>query len=212
VRFALALLLLAPVIGCKDPTPAPAAPPASSPAPPLASAPAPPPAASGTPSAAADAASEAAEPPEPVLADAGHPAPVGGNWLRCYAHFQPRTDPNLDVMRLGMMCGPSNGMKKASADKDVELPAGGGAREHRWQAEAGDCYRIFAVGEPTIEDLDIEVLDPAGKRIAFDTSDDRWPIVKPDGAFCVFQPGPYRAVVRAQRGAGKYAIEIWRLR
>lgn len=109
------------------------------------------------------------------------------------------------------MCGPSNGMKKLTTAKDVELTTAGAPREHRWQAEAGDCYRIFAVAEPSVEDLDVEVFDPGGKRIAFDTSDDRWPIVQPDGAFCAFVAGEYRAIVRAQRGSGKYSIEIWRL-
>jgi hypothetical protein len=115
-------------------------------------------------------------------------------------------------MRLALMCGPSNGMHKVTSAPLAQLQEGGAKREHKWRASAGDCYRIFAVGSPGISDLDVEVLDSAGARIAFDTSDDRWPIVKADGAFCVFRDGDYRAVVSAQRGAGSYAIEIWRLR
>jgi hypothetical protein len=114
-------------------------------------------------------------------------------------------------MRLGLMCGPSNGMRKVAA-VESEAVEGAAGREHRWQARAGDCYRIFVVGHPVAEDLDVEVFDAKGRRVAFDTTDDRWPIVKPDGPFCVFDAGEYRAVVRAQRGSGRYAIEIWRLR
>jgi hypothetical protein len=139
-------------------------------------------------------------------------APVGGNWLKCYANFQPRTQPELEVLRLGLLCGPSNGMRKLSDVQQAELGDGGAGREHRFTAQAGDCYRIFAVGEPGIEYLDVEVFAPSGARVAWDTSDDRWPIVKPDGPFCVFHDGQYRAVVRAQRGSGRYAVEIWRLR
>lgn len=151
----------------------------------------------------------------PAPEDAGadvQVAPVGGNWLRCYAGFRPRTDPKLDVLRLGLACGPSNGMRKVADVQEAKLRDGGPGREHRWTAEPGDCYRIFAVGEPSVEDLDVEVLSPRGRRIAFDTSDDRWPVVKPDGPFCVAEGGEYRARVHAQRGAGSYAIEIWRLR
>lgn len=192
-------LLLA---GCRAPSTDPAATSASAPASAAAAAP--------------PAASEKGEPAvvesaPPLPSDAGSPAPVGGNWLKCYANFQPRTQPDTDVLRLGLMCGPSNGMRKATESRGSELSAAGKQREHRFKAEAGECYRIFAVAEPSVEDLDVEVFAPSGAKIAFDTSDDRWPIVKPDGPFCVFEAGEYRSVVRAQRGHGRYAIEIWRL-
>ncbi len=176
--------------------------------------------ASAQPSGSAAAASaSSAEPAPPTSAaeaapsgDSGlrHAAPVGGNWLKCYAEFQPRTRPELDVMRLGLMCGPSNGMKKLTAAPEADIREGD-KREHRWRASVGDCYRIFAVASPDVKDLDVEVLDPKGKRIAFDTSDDRWPVVNADGAFCAFEDGDYRALVKAQRGSGRYAMEIWRL-
>ncbi len=187
------------------------------------------PAASGNAPAAPDAPSAARAPVAPSsraeavpqapaagsgaeVAPLGSAAPVGGNWLRCYASFQPRTRPELDVTRLGLMCGPSNGMKQLSDVHESRLGDAGTEREHRWTAAAGDCFRIFAVGEGTVEDLDVEVVDARGRRVAHDTTDDRWPIVAPDGPFCVFEAGAYRARVRAQRGAGSYAIQIWRLR
>jgi hypothetical protein len=124
----------------------------------------------------------------------------------------PRNDPKLDVMRLGLLCGPSNGMKKAHEAVGQAVPQAGAASEHRFPASAGDCFRVFAVAEPSVQDLDVEVLDPAGKRVAWDTSDDRWPIALPDGPFCALSDGEYRAVVRAASGSGRYAIEVWRLR
>jgi hypothetical protein len=149
--------------------------------------------------------------PRAVAGDGGRAAAVGGNWLKCYASFSPRTRPEIDVLHLGLMCGPSNGMKQVVASGASRIEQGK-EREHRFDALAGDCYRVFGVAEPSVEDLDVEVLDPAGKQLAVDTSDDRWPIVKPDGPFCVFADGQYRVVARAQRGAGNYALEIWRLR
>jgi hypothetical protein len=212
MRSALVVLLgLALAGGCDKPAPPPGPAPAPSAASVASAAAAP----SAGPSAASDASATASAEvvpeaaPEPAL-EAG--SPVGGNWLKCYAHFQPRTTPAVDVMRLGMMCGPSNGMRKVTGVPETAVSQDSPAREHRFRASAGDCYRIFAVGSPSIEDLDVEVLDEKGRRVAFDTSDDRWPIVKADGAFCVLDDGDYRAVVRAQRGSGSYAIEIWRLR
>jgi hypothetical protein len=163
---------------------------------------------------AAPSARPSVEPVLPATLDGGDAAaaPVGGNWLKCYANFQPRTDPKLDVMRLGLMCGPSNGMRQVTDAREAAVSGGGAGREHRWTAEAGDCYRVFAVGEAGVADLDVEDYYARGARIAWDTSDDRWPIVKPDGPFCVMADGEYRAVVRAQRGSGRYAVEIWRLR
>jgi hypothetical protein len=138
------------------------------------------------------------------------PEPVGGKWLSCYAQFQPRTRPELDVRRLGQLCGPPNGMRRVAATQSEVAEAAQG-REHRWRVRGGECFRVFAVAEPGVSDLDVEIFGPQGKRFAFDTTDDRWPVVNPDGPFCLVREGEYRAVVRAQRGSGRYAIEIWRL-
>mgnify|MGYP001184981086 CR=1 FL=1 len=150
--------------------------------------------------------------PSAPPASSATPAPVGGLWLSCYSGFTPRSDPKLDVMRLGVLCGPQNGMSKLTEAREAKVQDGGPGQEHPFDASPGECFRIFAVAEPGVEDLDVEVLSPSQKRIAFDTSDDRWPVVKPDGPFCVSEAGSHRARVRAQRGGGRYAIEIWRLR
>ena len=115
-------------------------------------------------------------------------------------------------MRLGLLCGPQNGMSKLTGSREAEIKDGGAGLEHPFEAKAGECFRIFAVADPSIEDLDIEVLSPTQKRVAFDTGDDRWPVVNPEGPFCVTEEGLHGARVRAQRGIGRYAIEIWRLR
>ena len=138
------------------------------------------------------------------------PAPVGGWWLRCYSSFQPRTDPRADVARLAAACGNTNGMKRVRAEEGGELVQGG-RRAHLFHASAGRCYRIFAVAEPSVGDLDLEVYAPDGRRVAFETGDDRWPIVEPDRPFCAFDDGQHRLAVHAQRGTGRYAFEIWSL-
>jgi hypothetical protein len=156
---------------------------------------------------AGPAPSASARPPRAL----GQPSPVGGGWLSCYGSFAPRGDPRLDVERLGQACGPPNGMVKVASfagelADDAALP-----RDHRLSAREGECFRVFAVADPTIADLDVEIFDSSRKRIAFDEGDDRWPIVKPDGPFCVFDAGEYSIRVRAPHGAGRYAVELWKL-
>jgi hypothetical protein len=93
-----------------------------------------------------------------------------------------------------------------------ELHADAGSpRQHRFSAREGECFRVFAVGDPKIDDLDVEVLDSSRRRIAFDDGDDRWPIVKPDGPFCVFEAGEQSIRVGAAHGGGRYAVELWKL-
>jgi hypothetical protein len=146
-------------------------------------------------------------PREPV-----RPAPVGGKWLSCYASFAPRSDPRLDVERLSEACGPSNGMVKVKGFAGELRADAGPAPVHRFAARAGECFRVFAVADPAIEDLDLELFDARGRRVAFDEGDDRWPIVEPDGPFCGFDAGEQSISVTASHGAGRYAIELWKLR
>jgi hypothetical protein len=141
----------------------------------------------------------------------GQPSPVGGRWLSCYGSFAPRGDPRLDVERLAQACGPPNGMVKVASFAGDLAPDAGVPREHRHPAREGECFRVFAVGDPKIDDLDVEILDPSRKRIAFDDGDDRWPIVKPDGPFCAVEPGEHSVRVTAQYGGGRYAVELWKL-
>jgi hypothetical protein len=157
-------------------------------------------AATGTP-----ARSASARPP------LGRAAPVGGDWLRCYGNFVPRVDPRHDLARLTASCGARNRMRRRLGPIEGSVVEGGKPAEHRFRVVQGGCYRVFAVGEPFVRDLDVEVLSADGRRVAYDTGEDRWPIVEPDRPFCAFEAGEYRAVVRAQRGSGRYALAIHQL-
>jgi hypothetical protein len=137
------------------------------------------------------------------------PDPVGGSWVTCYGNYRPTSTPERDVTRLGILCGPANGMKPVGAmaegeitDNAIELPL---------EVRQGDCFRIFAVAEKTVSDLAVVVRDPKGGPVASDHNNDRWPILNPDGPFCLVDAGKYSVEVRARQGRGKYALQIWRL-
>lgn len=135
--------------------------------------------------------------------------PVGGRWVSCYANFRATSTPERDVERLAALCGPPNGMVP------VAPIAAGDALEasvdHRLEARAGDCFRIFAVADVFVGDLGVEVINPRGNAITWDRNGDRWPILNPDGPFCLFDSGTYTVRVRALQGRGHYAMQTWRL-
>jgi hypothetical protein len=137
------------------------------------------------------------------------PDPVGGSWVTCYGNYRPTSTPERDVTRLGILCGPSNGMKPVGTTTVGE--ASENPTEHELDVRQGDCFRIFAVADATVSDLAVVVRDPKGGPIASDHNNDRWPILNPDGPFCLVDAGKYSVEVRARQGRGKYAMQIWRL-
>ena len=136
-------------------------------------------------------------------------APVGGWWVSCYANFRPVSTPEVDLTRLGLWCGPENGMTPFGPMVMGEVDRA--PQEHAIEVESGECLRIFAVSEFTLADLAVEVSGPRGERVASDHNGDRWPILNPDGPFCLFDPGKHTIRVRARRGKGRYALQVWHL-
>jgi hypothetical protein len=148
--------------------------------------------------------------------DAGLPASpvrVGGPWVSCYGHFRVSGDPVKDVTRLAILCGPENGMRRLSK-KPLEgsVAEGGAAVTDTFEARRGECYRIFAVAEPSVADLDVTVRSSRGAAIAADHGEDGWPIVQPDRPFCPLEDDRYSVEISARRGRGRFAAEVWVLR
>jgi hypothetical protein len=155
---------------------------------------------------------EAGAPPEEPDAPA-LPVRVGGPWVRCYGGYRPSGDPVKDVTRLSLLCGPENGMRRLSkAPLEGVVAAGGAPVTETFEARRGACYRVFAVGEPGVRDLDAVVRSSRGAPIAADHGEDAWPIVQPDRPFCALEDDRYTLEVSAKRGSGRFAAEIWVLR
>jgi hypothetical protein len=142
------------------------------------------------------------------LVDAG-PAPSGANWGRCALHFTAHGRPRLDVMRLGLMCGPSNGMRRVPAT-DLRVDGGIGRTDLGFRASAGDCFRLLVVGVPGSGRIEARLLDAQGKAVAAQSGRRRFTMLGLDGPVCVDRSGRYRATVRAERGP--LAVELWELR
>jgi hypothetical protein len=149
------------------------------------------------------AASSAVDPDVPLM-----PVRVGGAWVRCYGHFKPSGDPKKDVTRLGLMCGPSNGMSK-QAELAGDVDARGRSSEERIEAKRGVCYRVIAVGDAGVGVLRATVRTSRGSAIADERGPDSWPIVQPDRPLCALDDDHWTLEVRAEKGAGRFAAEVW---
>ncbi len=75
--------------------------------------------------------------------------------------------------------------------------------------EANHCYRIYGLSEDSLKDLDIAVIDSAGKSAGEDGSDSPDAVVLEDGELCFTQADDVKVNVAAGSGGGKFAVEIW---
>jgi hypothetical protein len=137
---------------------------------------------------------------------------AGGLWVSCYARFAPSGQPLADVTRLGLLCGPPNGMRRLGDAFEGSVTPGGKPGTHSMHARKGACYRIFAIAEDSVRDLDVTVRSSRDSRLATDNTDDAWPIVEPERPFCTFADDTFTVELSSGAGAGRYAAEVWELR
>jgi hypothetical protein len=76
-------------------------------------------------------------------------------------------------------------------------------------AESGHCYRVYGLSEDALQDLDIAMVDSAGKACGEDGSDSPDAVVLEDGEICFTATDDVNVNVAAGNGSGKYAVEIW---
>lgn len=141
------------------------------------------------------------------------PVRVGGPWVRCYGNFRLSGDPRKDVTRLSLLCGPENGMWRQSKEPlEGRVAEGQPGVSQKVKVLRGNCYRVFAVGGPGVINLDIDLQSSRGATIATDGGEDAWPILQPDRPFCPLEDDTVTVEIRAKRGEGRFAAEIWVLK
>lgn len=136
----------------------------------------------------------------------------GGGWVKCHEGLSLSGDPVKDVTRLGLLCGPSNGMRRKTKQAIVGLVG-----EHEppvvttIQSARGACYRIFAAADAQVGELDVTVRSSRDVGVAADHGAGRLAIVQPDRPFCTFADETFTVEVSARRGSGRFAAEVWAL-
>lgn len=130
-------------------------------------------------------------------------------WSACYKGFQPSADPLSDLDRLGFACGAPRGYGAVSPIHTGSQKAEDPAERLVFRARKGRCYRLFAVGEAAVRDLDVSILAPDGHLVAADLSKDPWSVVPPRAPWCPDEEGPFAVDVSVADGQGAFALGVW---
>ena len=147
--------------------------------------------------------------PLPEIAP-GHAITPGGLWVRCYEGLALSGDPLKDVTRLGLVCGPSNGLRRKTKQAIVGIVTEGEPPvSHELRVAKGACYRVLAVGDAGVVELDVTIRSSRDVAVAGDHARGRLAIVQPDRPFCTFADETFTATFSAIRGSGRFAAEVW---
>jgi hypothetical protein len=153
---------------------------------------------------------EPTSPQPPATADPEPADEPSTPWAKCHSTFTLGGDAAADVGLLGRMCGVKNQQKPLTGARVAVQNEHNAVDRFAFSAGGpGKCYRVFAVGERGIRDLDVQVVGPDGARLAWDASHEPWAAVPALGPLCLEQPGVYTVEVSVFRGSGRYAVQIW---
>jgi hypothetical protein len=140
-----------------------------------------------------------------LVADSVH----GGSFESCYQGFRPTGNVEQDLAQMTSLCGPPNAMKPVTPVIEGTQSQTQPLSRFTFHGEIGRCYRIFSASERNVRDLDLALLDPDKKVVGHDTNEDAFPLLNPDGPFCLTRPGVYTVLVSVEKGAGRYALQVW---
>ena len=151
--------------------------------------------------------------PRPVGSPPSTPArpPSGVTHTNCFVGINLTMEPEADLANVTRRCGTPMGMSPVGPPIVESLQAGQPMHEYGANLEAGGCYRIFAIGGRGVEDLDTGLKTPSGEWVSKDILDDAFPILNPEGPFCVREAGRYKLLVAVAKGSGKYAVQLWKV-
>jgi hypothetical protein len=144
--------------------------------------------------------------PNPMLVtDSVH----GGAFESCYQGFRPSGNVEKDLGQMTSMCGPPNAMKPVTPVIQGMQSQREAIARFTFRGEMGRCYRIFSASERSVQDMDLAMLDPDKNVVGHDTNEDAFPMLNPDGPFCLTRPGIYTVLVSVEKGSGRYALQVW---
>lgn len=145
------------------------------------------------------------EPTPHLLED---PAPHGGLFVRCLQGLQAERDPVKDLTRIVMSCGPSTGMDPVGQGMIEGALAQGAPVTFDLPMAKDRCYRVFAVADGGIAELDVEVRSSRGTTIASDHMTGRIAVAQPDRPFCTSADDVATISVTSGGGSGAFSLEV----
>ncbi|HVW28973.1 MAG TPA: hypothetical protein VHC69_26595 [Polyangiaceae bacterium] len=129
--------------------------------------------------------------------------------VSCYQGFAPSASPRIDVVRLGTACGPVSGLTELAKTSGRVDEAGRGPTL-RWDADRGDCFRLFAVAAEPVEALKVDVKSAVSTSSLHADARRRWAVLGEDGPFCAGRAGHFEASFTTHAGSGELFAAVWR--
>ena len=131
-------------------------------------------------------------------------------WAPCHAGFIPdaKVEVTQSVDQLAKGCTDTTKMHPLDSFKGSQSAANL-PQSFAFHAEAGHCYRAYAVAGAGITDLDLLIKDSAGAIAGEDSTDDPTPVVLEDGAICFKETDNASLTVSIGAGSGAYAVQVW---
>ena len=144
--------------------------------------------------------------PGPAPTPTTVPKPEG----KCVQLVKRTGDLSADISAVGDACGTKFGLVAVASPYSRHLSQDQGwQKQFELELDVG-CYRLFAVGDSGIQDLDTGIKDTAGTVIAEDSSSGPMPVLNPDGPFCIQRAQKVVLYARVGKGAGTYAMWLWK--
>ena len=155
----------------------------------------------------------APKPSEPALPT--HPDSDKVKWkqdpafAKCHNDVKTGADLVAGVTAMAQGCAGALKMKQVGQTTQDTFKDGDKAHPVVLHAQSGHCYRVYGLSEDSLQDLDIAMMDSAGKECAEDGSDSPDAVLLEDGAVCFTAADDVNVNVAAGSGSGKYVVQIW---
>jgi len=153
---------------------------------------------------------KAGEPPLPTKPDSDKVTwKQDPSYAKCHNDVQTGADLAAGVTAMANGCAGIMKMHQIGQTTTDTFGATDKAHPIKLHAESGHCYRVYGLSEAALQDLDIAIMDSAGKACAEDGSDSPDAVVLEDGMVCFTATDDVLVNVAAGSGAGKYVVQIW---
>lgn len=131
------------------------------------------------------------------------------SYQQCYQGFRVTGNSEQDVIELGNRCGAPCGMIPFSGVMADSQAEDDNVDTYGITLRGDRCYRFFAVGAASIEDLDSAIADNEGNILLRDVFTDSAPILGPEKPFCPPSEGRYKFVISVAKGNGNFHFQVW---
>lgn len=169
-----------------------------------------PPASASNAAATASASAKAPDPNLPTKPDSDKVTwKQDPSYAKCHNDVQTGADLVAGVTAMAQGCAAKMGLHQIGQTTQDTFKNMDPAHPIPLHADAGHCYRVYGLSEAALQDLDIAIIDSAGKSCGEDGSDSPDAVVLEDGEICFTAADDVKVNVAAGSGQGKYAVEIW---